>query len=134
TLDISGQNLTNLTDDPKNNGFSGDLSNNNGFYGWNQRFWFGMVGRGSYNYDSKYYLDVSFRRDASNGFDDDYRWGNFYSLSGAWRISSEDFFNVPLVNDLKIRGGWGEAGNDQAAVGRYSFLSGVNSGGSSYRW
>nr|WKN38195.1 TonB-dependent receptor [Tunicatimonas sp. TK19036] len=134
TVNLSTENLTNLTDDPRLNGYGSDLANNNSFYSWNQRFWFGMVGRLSYNYDSRYYLDVSYRRDASNGFDDDYRWGNFYSASGAWRISSEPFFNVPFVDDLKLRGGWGQAGNDQAAVGAYAFLSRVNGGASSYRW
>jgi len=132
--DRGGMNLTMLTDNPKRNSWSGDLLNTNSLYGWGQRYWFGMVGRGSYNYDNKYYLDASFRRDASNGFDQDYRWGNFYSASGAWRISSESFFNLPAINDLKIRGGWGQAGNDQAAVGRYAYLSTVATGLSSYRW
>ncbi|MEQ9441697.1 MAG: TonB-dependent receptor [Cyclobacteriaceae bacterium] len=134
TVDLSTGNLTNLNDNPRLNGYGNDLANNNSFYGWNQRFWFGLVGRVSYNYDSKYYLDVSYRRDASNGFDDDYRWGNFYSASGAWRISSEPFFTVPFINDLKLRGGWGQAGNDQAAVGAYAFLSRVNGGSTTYRW
>lgn len=133
-FELSTQNLTNLQENPKYTGFSGDLQNNNGFYGWDQRFWFGTVGRASYHYDSKYYLDLSYRRDASNGFDNQYRWGDFYSVSGAWRISSEDFFDLPFIDDLKIRGGWGEAGNDQAAVGRYAFLSRVNTGSSTYRW
>lgn len=132
--DFSTQNLTNLEPNPKKNGFGGDLANNNSFYGWYQRYWFGMVGRGSYHYDHKYYLDLSYRRDASNGFARSYRWGNFYSISGAWRISSENFFNVPFIDDLKFRGGWGEAGNDQAAVGRYAYLSRVADGLSSYRW
>ena len=134
TINLSTSNLTNIPDDPRLVGYGSDQVNNNSFYGWNQRFWFGLVGRVSYIYDSKYYLDVSYRRDASNGFDDDYRWGDFYAASGAWRISSESFFDVPFVNDLKIRGGWGQAGNDQAAVGQYAFLSSVNTGLSSYRW
>lgn len=135
TVNLSTENLTNLNENPKLNGYGNDVANNNSFYGWDQRFWFGMVGRLSYNYDSRYYLDLSFRRDASNGFDDDFRWGNFYSASGAWRITSEPFMQgVTFLNDLKIRGGWGEAGNDQAAVGSYAFLSGVNSGVTTYRW
>lgn len=134
TIDLSSQNITKIQENPRYTGFDGDLLSNNGFYGWDQRFWFGMVGRASYHYDSKYYLDFSYRRDASNGFDKAYRWGDFYSASGAWRISSEDFFNVDFVDDLKFRGGWGQAGNDQAAVGRYSFLSRVASGLSTYRW
>lgn len=131
--DLSGLNLTALNINPKRNGWSGDLMNTNGSHGWGRRYWFGMVGRASYDYANKYYLDASFRRDASNGFDSDYHWGNFYSVSGAWRISSEKFFNIPMVNDLKIRGGWGQAGNDQAAVGRYAYLSTVSTGLTSYR-
>src|SRR5690606_37348988 len=42
--------------------------------------------------------------------------------------------NVSFLNDLKVRGGWGQAGNDEAAVGRYAFLSRVSTGLSSYRW
>ncbi|HLW50107.1 MAG TPA: SusC/RagA family TonB-linked outer membrane protein, partial [Sphingobacteriaceae bacterium] len=134
-VNLSTDNLTNLVDNPKKNGYGNDLNNNNSFTGWGQRFWFGLVGRMNYIYDSKYYFDFSYRRDASNGFAEDYRWGNFYSISGAWRISEEDFMNdVSFINDLKIRGGWGEAGNDQAAVGQYAYLSGANLGLSSYRW
>lgn len=132
--DFSGGNLQNIPYDPKFAGYGNDTPNNNSFTGISRRYWFGMVGRASYNYDSKYYLDISYRRDASNGFDEDYRWGNFYAVSGAWRISSEPFFDVAFIDDLKLRGGWGEAGNDQAAVGSYSYLSTVNGGLSSYRW
>ncbi len=134
-IDFNGANLTSVTDNPKRNGYGNDLSNNNSIYGWGQRYWFGMVGRASYNYDRKYYADLSFRRDASIGFDDDYRWGNFYSLSGAWRISSESFMDgLTFIDDLKLRGGWGQAGNDQAVVGSYAYLSGVNTSISSVRF
>ncbi len=133
-VNLGGDNLQNFTEDPEQNGYSNDLANNSSIYGWDRRFWFGMVGRVNYDYESKYYLDVSYRRDASNGFDDDYRWGNFYSVSGAWRISAEPFMETAVfLNDLKLRGGWGEAGNDQAAVGQYPFLS-RTAGVSSYRW
>jgi TonB-dependent starch-binding outer membrane protein SusC len=134
-VNLSTDNLTNLQENPKKNGYGNDLNNNNSFTGWGQRFWFGLVGRMNYIYDSKYYLDFSYRRDASNGFAKDFRWGNFYSISGAWRISEEAFMSsVSFIDDLKIRGGWGEAGNDQAAVGQYAFLSGANLGLSTYRW
>jgi len=134
-IDFSGSNLTNLTENPKRNGYGNDLANNNSLYGWSQRYWFGMVGRASYDYDSKYYLDFSIRRDASLGFDEKYRWGNFYSLSGAWRISNETFMSeLTFIDDLKLRGGWGQAGNDQAVVGGYAYLSGVNTGISSVRF
>src|SRR5690606_15686317 len=133
-INVSGGNLTNITDNPRYTGYGGDLANNNSIYSWNQRFWFGMVGRASYHYDSRYYLDLSLRRDASNGFAKEYRWGKFFAASGAWRVSSEPFFNVDFVNDLKLHGGWGQAGNDEAAVGRYAFLSRVNTGSTTYRW
>ena len=134
-INVDGDNLQFINpDDPKLNGYQNDLANNSSIYGWDQRFWFGLVGRINYDYDSKYYIDGSFRRDASNGFDDDYRWGNFYSVAGAWRISAEPFLeNLSWLNDLKLRGGWGEAGNDQAAVGSYAFLSST-AAVSSYRW
>ncbi len=108
-----------------------DQPNTNGFSGRDQKFWFGYVGRVSYNYNSKYYLDVSYRRDGSSGFPEDNRWGNFYAVSGAWRISAENFMSdVDFIDDLKIRAGWGQAGNDEAVVGSYAYLSGVNEQGS----
>ena len=133
-INIDGDNLQVINDNPKLTGYQNDLANNSSIYGWDQRFWFGLVGRINYDFDSKYYIDGSFRRDASNGFDDDYRWGNFYSVAGAWRISAESFMeDFNWLNDLKIRGGWGQAGNDQAAVGSYAFLSSTRAA-SSYRW
>lgn len=132
---FSGGNLANIPDNPRRAGFGNDLANNSSFYFWDQKYWFGYVGRGSYVYDGKYYFDASYRRDGSLGFkpNSEFQWGNFYAFSGAWRISSEKFFqNVSSVNDLKIKAGWGQAGNDQAAVGSYAFLSGVSGGISSY--
>ncbi|WP_116105302.1 SusC/RagA family TonB-linked outer membrane protein [Lewinella sp. IMCC34191] len=102
-----------------------------GFSGQQQKFWYGYVARAGYNYAYKYYLDLSFRRDASSGFPDENRWGNFYAVSGAWRISSEPFMQgLEWLSDLKIRGGWGQAGNDEAVVGNYAYLSRVAGTGS----
>lgn len=85
----------------------------------------GYMARMSYNYASKYYLDVTVRRDGSSRFAPDFRWGIFPGFSAAWRISSEDFMqNIPFINDLKIRGGWGELGNQE--VPPFGFLSTVN--------
>ncbi len=113
------------TNDPKKIGINNEVGYVSGFAGTNQeKYWFGYVARASYNYASTYYLDASFRRDASNGFAPDKRFGNFYSASGAYRISTLDFIkNLKFINDLKIRGGWGQAGNDEAVVGNYAFLS-----------
>ncbi|MBM1105464.1 TonB-dependent receptor [Aurantibacter crassamenti] len=128
--DMTGSNITNLSN-LKKVGFSNDLANNSSILGYGQRFWFGYVGRASYNFNSKYYIDASYRRDASAGLAKDYRWGNFYSVAGAWRISSEPFMkNVGFINDLKLRGGYGEAGNDEVAAGNFAYLSTVSDLGS----
>lgn len=73
----------------------------------------GSFGRVMYNFAGKYYLTGSIRRDGSSKFGADKKWGVFPSVSAAWRISDERFFE-PLqryVSDLKIRGGWGIIGN-----------------------
>lgn len=85
----------------------------------------GYMARLSYNYASKYYLDATVRRDGSSRFAPEYRWGLFPGFSAAWRISAESFMqNIPFINDLKIRGGWGELGNQETAT--FAYLSTVN--------
>ncbi len=104
-----------------------------GFSGRSEYFWYSYFGRFDYVFDSKYYLNFSGRRDGSNGFPEENRWGFFPSVSAAWRISSESFMqNTPFINDLKIRGSWGQVGNDEIVVGRFAYLSKVNSGSGSY--
>ena len=72
----------------------------------------GYFGRAQYNYDEKYFGSVSYRRDASSRFHPDHRWGNFWSLGGAWIISKEKWFNAPWVDELKFKASYGEQGND----------------------
>ena len=74
----------------------------------------GYLFRIGYNYNYKYYLDATVRRDGSARFAPQNRWGTFPSFSAAWRISSEDFMkDLTWINDLKIRGGWGQLGNQE---------------------
>lgn len=73
----------------------------------------GYFGRVQYNYDNKYFGSVSFRRDASSRFHPDNRWGNFWSFGGAWLISKESWFNLPWVDELKLKASYGEQGNDR---------------------
>ncbi len=74
----------------------------------------GYLGRLNYDYKSKYLFAYSFRRDASSRFGKSNRWGNFSSLAGGWVVSKEDFFNQDgVMNYLKLRGSWGQAGNDK---------------------
>jgi TonB-dependent starch-binding outer membrane protein SusC len=82
------------------------------------------LGRVNYNYDSKYYLTFTLRRDGTSKLSKDNRWGNFPSVSAAWRISRENFFNVDWVDDLKLRANWGKLGN--AAIGNWDYVGTVN--------
>jgi TonB-dependent starch-binding outer membrane protein SusC len=122
------------TRDRKNLGIPGGQApgDQDGFSGLNtEKIWFSYVGRLGYNFDSKYYLDASYRRDASNGFPVENRWGNFFSFACAWRLSAEDFMqSMDFFDDLKLRAGWGQTGNDEAVVGNYAYLSTVSNKGS----
>lgn len=74
-----------------------------------------FLGRATYNYNGEYYAEVSYRRDGSSKFGADNRWGNFPSVSVAWRLSQENFLkNVSWINDLKLRAGYGVTGNQDA--------------------
>jgi TonB-linked SusC/RagA family outer membrane protein len=73
----------------------------------------GYFSRVNYDYDQKYFLSASIRRDGSSKFYRDTRWGNFYSVSGAWRLDQEDFLRaVPTISALKLRASYGQTGND----------------------
>lgn len=85
----------------------------------------GLLGRVAYNYKSKYYLDAIVRYDGSSRFAKGNRWGVFPAVSAAWRISAEPFMeNHPWVNDLKLRAGWGELGNQE--VRNFAYISAVD--------
>lgn len=77
----------------------------------------GIIGRLTYNYKGKYLATVNVRRDATSKFGEDFRDGVFPSISVGWRISQEDFFNVEAVDDLKLRVGYGELGNQNLGDG-----------------
>jgi len=70
-------------------------------------------GRLNYNYAEKYLFSLTFRRDGSSRFGPENRWGNFPSLSAGWIITQEDYFKINGLDFLKIRGSWGQNGNDQ---------------------
>lgn len=89
----------------------------------------GYLARVSYKFKDKYYLDGTVRRDASSVFAAGNRVGIFPSVSAAWRISSESFFqslNASFIDDLKFRGGWGELGNKETTQG-FAYLSNISS-------
>ncbi len=71
-----------------------------------------------YNYDEKYFVSATARFDGHSRFGSETRWGFFPSLSGAWRISEEDFFDVSFIDEVKLRAGFGTTGN--AAIGNFA--------------
>ena len=76
-----------------------------------------VVGRINYGYKNKYFLESSFRYDASSNFAEESRWGFFPSASFAWRISEEDFIkDIDAINSLKIRLSYSKTGNDKIFV------------------
>lgn len=70
------------------------------------------LGRLIYNYGDRYILTGVFRADGSSNFGAENKWGYFPSLSGAWRVSEESFFNVPFISDMRIRYEIGLSGNN----------------------
>lgn len=79
----------------------------------------GYFSRLMYDYDGRYFGQMSYRRDASSRFHPDHRWGNFYSFGGAWIITKEPWFKSPWIDMLKLKASWGQQGND--AIGDYRY-------------
>ncbi|WP_315053812.1 SusC/RagA family TonB-linked outer membrane protein [Chryseobacterium indoltheticum] len=71
-----------------------------------------MVLLADYNYDSRYLLSGSLRRDGSSRFGLDNQYGVFWSASAAWNIAKESFIDIPKLKTLKLRASYGIAGND----------------------
>jgi TonB-linked SusC/RagA family outer membrane protein len=71
-----------------------------------------FFGRVMYNYEEKYLLSVSMRRDGSSRFGINHKWGWFPAVSAGWRLSREAFLqDVNWINELKLRAGYGITGN-----------------------
>jgi len=70
-----------------------------------------LFSRAEYNYNNKYYLSGSYRRDGSSKLGPENRWGNFWSVAGSWRIDKEEFMkSVDLISSLRLRGSYGVNG------------------------
>lgn len=77
-------------------------------------------GRVSYDYDSKYLAQFIFRYDGSSIFPEGNRFGFFPGIEAAWRISEESFLkNNRIISELKLRGSYGELGNDRVDAFQY---------------
>lgn len=87
----------------------------------------GYVGRIGYNFDKRYFLEASFREDASTYFAPGHRWGFFPAVSAAWLVSKEDWFKPVsgVITQLKLRGSVGLTGDDNVSGYTYYYTYGV---------
>lgn len=104
----------------------GNLERNNGGDA-SERARLSHFGRFAYNYREKYMAEFLWRYDASDIFPQETRYGFFPGVLAAWQISEEDFFKnkVSFINYLKLRGSWGQMGNDNLGPegNQYNYLS-----------
>jgi TonB-linked SusC/RagA family outer membrane protein len=106
-----------------NAGPSDGMTNSGTSSEWAIRSLYGSV---NYDFQDKYLFGSSVRYDGTSRLPKDTRWGLFYSFSGGWRISKENFLkDVSWINDLKIRGSWGQLGNQN--IGTYPYQSTLDS-------
>lgn len=98
----------------------------------------GNSGRLTYDFDSRYFLELSYGFNGSEKFTGDKQYGFFPSVGTGWMLSNEKFWE-PLktaISTFKVRGSWGLVGNDAIAgrAGRFFYLSDIAMGGGNYRW
>src|SRR5665213_1683964 len=92
-----------------------------------------VFGRLDYIYNDKYILGATIRRDGFSIFYPGKQWGTFPSVSLGWRLSQEEFLkNVSWINNLKLRGSYGEAGNNGNIGGNNAYSSFASGTGISY--
>ncbi|HTN00210.1 MAG TPA: TonB-dependent receptor, partial [Pedobacter sp.] len=93
-----------------------------------------FYGRAKYNYQSKYYIEASYRADGSSKFAPNSKWGYFPAVGASWRFINEDFLkNSNILSDGKIRASFGKTGNNR--VNDFAYLSSNDVvPGNSYPW
>lgn len=94
-----------------------------------------LFGRFNYDYKDKYLFEANMRYDGSSKFAIDNKWGLFPSFSVGWRISEELFLKkgLPWVNELKVRGSWGQLGNEKI-WSSYAGIDILSVGTANYIW
>jgi TonB-linked SusC/RagA family outer membrane protein len=87
-------------------------------------------GRLNYAYKGRYLFEANFRRDGSSRFSPQNRWGTFPSLSAAWRVSEEPFFESlrSSIRNLKLRASWGKLGNTTSGYYDWQASYGIQNG------
>ncbi|MBU2922200.1 SusC/RagA family TonB-linked outer membrane protein [Winogradskyella psychrotolerans] len=88
---------------------------------------FSVFANGDYEFDGKYGIGATVRRDNSFRFVEDNAWGTFWSVSGRWNISDENFMSDSAFDLLKLRGSYGTSGNQRITGGFYGALNNTRS-------
>ena len=111
--------LSNSATDPS----AGDVTQSTGTGSQVNSSIFSYFGRLFYNFDDRYLLTATLRRDGSSKFAEDNRWGWFPSAALAWKVSNENFLkDNKVLNNLKLRLGWGATGNQNVENWAYMAL------------
>ena len=99
--------------DPNNTEFN-NASTYQGLYSYTNEYALeGYFAKGEYDYKDRYYFTASIRRDGSSKFHKDNRWGSFWAVGGAWRLSEESWIkDLDFINNLKVKVSYGTQGND----------------------
>ncbi len=90
------------------------------FEDWMNISYLGMI---NYNFQGKYVVDATYRREGSSRFAPDHRYGNFWAVGAAWNIIQESFLsNADFINNLRIRATYGISGNSDVGINKYQAL------------
>lgn len=90
-----------------------------------------FFGRLGYNYDHRFYIDWTMRKDGSSKFAPEKRWSAIYpAVSASWNMSEESFIqNLDIFDTLKLRASWGRTGNQELNFGNYDYIPLINISG-----
>ena len=88
---------------------------------------FSVFALGRYTYDDKYSVEANIRRDASSRFTGDNEWGTFFSVSGRWNLTNENWLSdVSWLDNLALRAGYGEVGNQDIGFGQANVFATID--------
>ena len=92
----------------------------------------GVAARVTYDYASRYLVQFDMGYNGSENFPPGKRYGFFPAVSAGWVPSKEKFWNINVINYLKIRGSYGKSGNDQISNARFLYLTTINKNAANY--
>jgi len=129
-FDFAGGSNTNLPSNDPNDAFISNtidpIASQSAYAGATESALLSFFGKVNYDLDDKYLFSATFRADGSSRFGRNNRYGYFPSFSLGWVVNREDFWSMDAVSLFKLRGSWGQNGNDK--IGDYSFSTIVNAG------